>query len=117
MKQLIRNLAGCLKVMLISITGYSQANITQAEYFFDTDPGFGNGTTIAVGTPAINKASVSFNANVAALTNGIHTLYVRSKNSNGTWSQTNSTFFARVQSLGANPHAVSNISKAEYFFD
>ena len=116
MKQVFRRLLACIKVMLIGVTGYCQANITAAEYFFDADPGYGSGTPITISTPGTNIASLGFNANVASLTNGMHTLFIRTKNANGTWSNTNISHFAKVQLPGANPNTISNIAQAEYFF-
>lgn len=117
MKRGFKNAIALVKIMLIGFTGYAQSNITNAEYFFDTDPGFGSGTSIAISTPAINITSLGFNANVAPLSNGIHTLYVRSKNANGGWSITSRMYIAKAQTLGTNPNLVSNISQAEYFYD
>jgi PKD repeat protein len=79
--------------------------ITQAEYFFDNDPGFGNGIPIAV-TPA-NVVALNFNTNTTGLSPGIHILFVRVKS--GTWSQTHSRLIAVSPETG--------ISQAEYFFD
>ena len=91
-------------------------NVTQVEYFFDSDPGFGNGTQVTV-TPSTNIVSLAFNANVASLSNGMHMLFVRSKDANGAWSITNSMSIAKVQPVSANPHSATNIVKAEYFYD
>jgi hypothetical protein len=117
MKQVLKSTLACLGVLLVSISGYAQPNITQAEYFFDSDPGFGSGTQVPVTTPAVNITSLGFNANVAPLANGMHTLFVRSKNANGTWSITNKLFIAKVQAIGTNPSSVTNITSAEYFYD
>src|SRR5690606_31995722 len=64
------------------------SKITKAEYFFDTDPGFGNGINIPL-TPGIDISALSFNADISALSNGVHTLFVRSCDSLGQWSTTN----------------------------
>ena len=92
-------------------------NIVSAEYFIDSDPGYGNGTSISIGTPGPVLSAISFNAGVGALTNGMHTLFVRSKNAGGSWSQTNKMFFVKVQGLSGNTSTVTNIDKLEYFFD
>ena len=90
----------------------AQPNITAAEYFIDTDPGFGNGTTISL-TPAINITNNAFNVGIGSLTPGIHTLFIRSKNANGKWSITNTRLFYK----SATNNSLSNIVNAEYFFD
>jgi len=65
--------------------------ITYAEYFFDADPGFGNGTSITL-TPGIDLNNISFTANTSTLTDGMHTLFIRSKNE---WSITNYVSFLK----------------------
>ncbi len=92
-------------------------SITQAEYYYNTDPGFGNGTSIPSLTGANNLTNVTFNASVASLPNGVHTLYIRTKDSLGKWSMTNSFTFAKVQALFGNPHTISDIVYVEYFVD
>ena len=52
-------------------------NVVKAEYFFDTDPGFGNGTSIGI-TPSTDISNLAFTANTSSLTNGNHTLFIRS---------------------------------------
>src|SRR5258708_1010705 len=93
------------------------ANINRLEYFFDTDPGMGNGTSISfsAGTD-ITASSVSIG--IGALSNGLHRLYVRSQDINGSWSLTNmqSLFIVPTFSIPANFAAV-NITRLEYFFD
>lgn len=95
----------------------AQPNITAAEYFFDNDPGFGNGTGITGFTAATDIAGHNFNADVSLLASGMHTLYVRTRNANGIWSTTNNMAIAKVQVLYSNPHSVTNIEKLEYFYD
>ena len=53
--------------------------VTQTEYFFDEDPGFGKGIKAGVCT----GSTIKFKANVRGLKNGFHTLYVRGKNYDG----------------------------------
>lgn len=111
----------CLLLSLALLAPYSmvlaQANITKAEYFFDDDPGFGSGVNIALlageQTPVVGNKS--FNADISALTTGVHQLFIRVKDANGNWSISSRTFFykAPIMASGALPNVVS----AEYFFD
>ena len=55
---------------------YAQ-NIVQVEHFFDTDPGYGNGTDVPI-TPGQN-ITADFVADLGGLGNGFHILYVRAK--------------------------------------
>ena len=87
----------------------SPSNITRLEYFFDNDPGHGNGTEIT--GYAAGNTIVNFNTNLdgTALSQGIHTLFVRSKDD---WSIT-----ARQTFLKQNIESLGNIVEMEYFFD
>ena len=117
MKKVLKSIIIGIMHVCIASTVFAQPNITDAEYFFDNDPGFGNGTAITISSPAVNISSLSFNAGVSSLSNGMHTLFVRSKNANGAWSVTNKMYIAKVQTLGGNPNSISNIVAAEYFYD
>ena len=60
--------------------------ITAAEYFIDTDPGVGNGSSLAINSPG-NTVNQMFIANVPAGTsNGQHRLAIRTRDANGIWS-------------------------------
>ncbi|MBL0181529.1 MAG: T9SS type A sorting domain-containing protein [Chitinophagaceae bacterium] len=68
----------------------AQDNLQSGEYFFDTDPGFGNGTAIPFGSGlGTNVSDFSFGAPLTGLPNGLHYLFVRTKEVNGKWSLTN----------------------------
>lgn len=99
-------------VMLFALSNNVHAqNISKAEYFFDTDPGHGNGINIPV-TP---NANVTFTANipVGSLAPGFHMLGLRVKQSGGVWS----LFEGRGFYVSVASTTTTNISKAEYFID
>jgi len=87
--------------------------INKAEYFIDTDPGFGKASNIPISVPA-NDVSLSYSVNISALSNGFHMMVLRARNDKGHWSTTRQqTFYVyKTQSETA-----SNIKKAEYFID
>ncbi len=90
------------------ITGAS--TISTAEYFFDTDPGFGNGTQLAISGTGID-ADIDLVA--GSLQTGLHTIYLRLKNNSGGWSTVyQSTVFVNAGTTGS-----TNITNAEYYFD
>jgi hypothetical protein len=60
------------------------ANITALEYFFDTAPATGSGTSIPF-TPATDITLSTFNIPTTSLTAGWHILGIRGRNANGTW--------------------------------
>ncbi|MEM9987038.1 MAG: T9SS type A sorting domain-containing protein, partial [Bacteroidota bacterium] len=87
-----------------------QAQLTRLEYFLDADPGFGNGTPIAI-TPSQQVVDLSQSIDLSTLAEGFHRLAIRSKNVEGHWSLTNWRYLYRAP--GASPDLV----KLEYFFD
>lgn len=46
-------------------------NLISAEYFYDTDPGFGAGTAITI-VAGVNISNVAVSANTTGLSNGVH---------------------------------------------
>jgi hypothetical protein len=72
-----------------------ESKITGIEYFIDTDPGFGNGTAVSLASSG-NDQTVAFVVNVAALTDGEHILYVRSKDALNRWGQMYSQGFTSL---------------------
>ena len=98
-------------IMALSITTAFTQNITNAEYFFDHDPGPGNGIPLSIGAPA---PAVSFTAAIPVnLSNGFHWLGVRTKDSDGKWS----LFDRRDFYIGQTSPDLPIITAAEYFFD
>ncbi len=93
-------------------------NITYLEYFIDSKPGFGNGTPIPI-SPSPNIAGLAANINVTGLVQGVHRLYVRSKDINGKWSITNFSVFdnSSVAPYPFAPPAVPSIDEMEYYID
>ena len=66
--------------------------INKAEYFIDTDPGFGLATPIPVSTPA-NDVSLSFQVNTSSLPEGFHMMVLRARDENKHWSNTRQQMF------------------------
>lgn len=88
-------------------------NVVSAEYYFDTDPGVGAGVSIPV-SPASNAVGVSFSTSVSGLAPGFHRLYVRTLDSRGKWSLTQSliVFKQPVQQV-----VTPKLAAAEFYFD
>jgi PKD repeat protein len=102
--------------VLLIIGGYGFAqNITRFEYFFNTDPGFGEGTQIVVSNPQPDISKLDLNIPINSLSNGFNRLYIRSIDENGVWSATvQRTIYKHTLPPSENPYKVSRI---EYFFD
>ncbi len=85
--------------------------IESAEYFFDTDPGIGNATPLAI--PSGDQVTHSASISIASLSPGFHLLGIRVMESGGLWSQ----FELRGFYITSSVNDVSNILAAEYFFN
>jgi hypothetical protein len=87
--------------------------LTGLEYFFDTDPGTGKATPIAVGFNQTN-----FDQTVAVpvpnLPAGVHTLLIRGKDGNGYWGGVTGQSFI---TFGKEPIDNVAITQVEYRFD
>ncbi|HCZ37627.1 MAG TPA: hypothetical protein DHV26_17030, partial [Cytophagales bacterium] len=95
----------------ITASTSSAANITAAEYFFDTDPGVGSGTPIPVTPGTTTNFTVSIPT--STLTQGFHFLVIRTKGTDGRWG----LFEGRGFYISTSTADVPNLVAAEYFFD
>lgn len=94
---------------LFQVVGNAIEEIVAAEYFFDNDPGLGNGFPISLNGFA---ASATLELDLNDLSNGVHTLYIRVKDANGIWS-----LYDQANFTVTNPVPNSYLVIAEYFFD
>lgn len=96
--------------LLVSSFIMQAQQIDTIEYFFDTDPGIGHGKIITVSNN-MTDADIAFD--LGGLSTGIHTLFIRLKNSSDQWSSTyQNTFFIQNGIAGT-----AAIIAAEYYFD
>ena len=94
-------------------------NITRVEYYLDTDPGFGNATSMAI-SPGTNLQDLVIPLNPGNLTEGVHRLHIRARNANGNWSLNNTLLFYKPYGNGIAPPpppAATNITRLEYYLD
>ncbi len=84
--------------------------ITEGEYFFDTDPGFGEANPVII-NPTDTLILQNFVAATASLSIGYHKLYIRVKDNTGKWGITSRR---NVEVVNANVFVVSGV---EYFFN
>ena len=93
----------------------SLPNIVKGEYFFDFDPGFGNGNNIPL-TPGSNLTNLTFQVNNSTLKSGFHNLFTRFRDANGNWSISNYRPFY-MDSIVLGGAVLPDIIKVEYFVD
>jgi PKD repeat protein len=86
--------------------------IVSLEYFFDSDPGFGQATSVELDN--LSPMSITANLPLESLNPGLHSLYVRSKDENGRWSIVMQRSFV-VSSHPDDPPIM--LISAEYFID
>ena len=101
------------KIFYISedLTGTTATNIVAAEYFINTDPGFGNADPIAINA---NTGNVTQTLSLSLDTNllGFNTLYIRTQDDLGIWSLYDTRLFYIYEE-----QIIAPIVAAEYFYD
>ena len=102
-------------LQFFAVSVYAQ-NLSNAEYFVDTDPGVGMANPIAI-APG-DSVNQNFNINVTGLVAGWHQLFIRAKDTYGRWgNQIGKTFY--VYSTDVHPLSSKGLAivRAEYFYD
>ncbi|MBK6911662.1 MAG: hypothetical protein IPH10_12165 [bacterium] len=96
-----------LAALLLSAALCLAQTIVSAEYFWDTDPGYGSGTPLSI----VADDSVSASADLPSLSqSGFHTLFVRYQDSTGRWSESQGRQYYYVPL--ANAAALDSINLA-----
>jgi hypothetical protein len=101
------------KFYVFEAQSVTDAKIDKAEYFIDSDPGFGLATPIDVASPEF-LLSLSFKVNTSTLPHGFHTINIRSRDEMGRWSLACKQPFYVIKTI---PPGESNITGIEYFVD
>jgi hypothetical protein len=99
-------------LLLFRFTGLSQ-NLVTGEYFFDTDPGVGNG--IPMSFAADDTIDIFTDLSISGLSAGFHRAFIRIKDETGLWSLFEGRPFYIQPASIFTPS--SSLSSAEYFFD
>ncbi|WP_276876793.1 T9SS type A sorting domain-containing protein [Chryseobacterium joostei] len=111
MKNYIYSIIALLMVMLCP----AQVFVSQAEYFWDTDPGTGNGTPVLAADGSFNSVFEQLTkTGIATPGSGLHKFSVRIKDNTGVWGPV----FTNVIDVQQNPTtALMALAQAEYFWD
>jgi hypothetical protein len=107
-------LMGLLFLLFTSLS-YGQS-VEKGEYFFNTDPGQGNGTPLVFTTP-LDSVNQSFSISTSGLNPGVHRLFVRVKDSLNHWSESRAIYFRIGQSYSPPSGSPSKLVRGEYFFN
>jgi len=107
-----------IKLLIIMVIGSiitiaQPPDITELEYYFDTDPGFGNGTSVTVSPDIVT--STTFNLDISGLSAGTHYAFIRAKDADDVWSFVHKMIIQKVIPLPLIPD--NDIVDLEYFFD
>jgi len=90
-------------------------NITYAEWFIDTDPGYGAAFPLTL-TPGNEITNISFSFNdLEGLSRGLHTLNVRCRDANGAWSLDERWLFMLPFPVSAI--STAQVTQMEYYID
>jgi hypothetical protein len=121
MKTMIRAFIYLLLVysLAMGVLAQSPPMVSAAEYFIDTDPGEGSGTAVSATDGSYNDIFESINGNLstASLSEGMHTLYIRYKNSDNNWGKAFAKSFVVKNSSAYLFNLPATITNAEYFID
>ena len=105
-------------VLILCFCAFAQdLEITAAEYFWDTDPGLGNGTAISLTDVNTDSSWANVAAPAGALAAGMHKLYVRYLDDEGVWSAAEGQYIYIFGGGPASNFDARTITQAEYYFD
>ncbi len=95
----------------------AQPNITAVEYFFNTDPGPGNGTAISI-TPGTTIDLTNIDIPTTSLAIGWHTVHVRARDANNVWGfyESRRIYVRGIPEPDITPPP-SPISAMEFYYD
>ncbi len=89
-----------------------EQQISEIEYYFDEDPGVGNGIPLEVSTE--NDVEMMASLDASGLSRGMHTLFIRAKQQDGVWGLPIKKLVLVDQ---ADPYTVGQIVAGEYFLN
>jgi hypothetical protein len=111
MRNLIYSITAFLTVALCT----AQTSLTQAEYFWDTDPGIGLATPVLATDGNFNSAFEQLTKNgIAAPGVGLHKFCIRVKDNTGQWGP---VFMNIINVEQPTTSSIMSIVQAEYFWD
>lgn len=111
MKKYIYSIVACLSIALCA----AQSSVTQAEYFWDTDPGVGLATAVQAADGNFNSAFEQLTSTGIAVPGaGLHKFCIRVKDNTGQWGP---VFMNIINITQPNTSPIMSVLQAEYFWD
>ncbi|WP_298136978.1 T9SS type A sorting domain-containing protein [Flavobacterium sp.] len=105
---------GIVALLTFSLCVAQPATLNQAEYFWDTDPGEGNGTAITAVDGNFNSAFEKINlTGLNAPSVGLHKFSIRVKDNLGVWGP----IFTNIIAVEPTTPTPITLTQAEYFWD
>lgn len=98
-------------LLLLFAIGVTGQTINQIEYFYDVDPGYGNGQQLSFSSA--NNVQLNFTLDISSLSPGLHSMYVRAKDNFGNWS----LFSKKNIFIIAGNENTPNLTQVEYFWN
>ena len=92
------------------------SKLSAAEYFYDSDPGFGNGTSIAI-VNASDSVTINATSIVPSLSLGAHIFYYRVRDALGVWSLYEARDITICSTYGAHSDFNYNIDGNVVYFN
>ena len=89
-------------------------NLTAMEYFFDDDPGIGNGQPVTNFTSGSPSVDITESLPTSALSVGFHNLTIRTQDENGNWGIIQSK---PIYVTDGDVTSIQDIQAIEYFID
>jgi len=108
----MRNKINYVLILLLLVSLISAQSIVRAEYFIDSDPGFGQATAVSISSG--NSVDFNFGADISGLYPGFHVLYVRTADDAGQWNAAYAHAFLKMDGPVSDP---AEIQEMEYFID
>ncbi|RYZ00548.1 MAG: hypothetical protein EOO11_01235 [Chitinophagaceae bacterium] len=105
-----------LPFLLACLLVQGQSNITRVEYYVDSDPGYGNASSLSI-TPATQLSGLPISLDPSALSSGVHVLGVRAQDAGGAWSLDQRWLFFKPYPVSALATAAPDLVYAEYYID
>ncbi len=98
--------------VVMSISNSTSAKLNYGEYFIDSDPGMGKATPITFVKTDSLKSNFAINLGTG-LTNGVHNITIRLRDSIGKWTLAESRFFNVLPA----PEKTAPLASLEFFYD